>query len=458
MSSAARSSPWSSAALGRAAIYVLPAASVLVATLVFLGPGVHKPVMAARVRGLPADGGHAVALRVEVVRCLHDVVENGGAHELLVEGSAPGQALRAWHGQSGPDGIAEVRLEAGAPVRGPVAVGVSSLSPKPTVLAAGEIPLSRAPAPLVVPASLVGSVRGDLGIRVDVSRGILAAPFPEVIRVLVSPAGLSVPLGTRADVELSGLGLEAAPSKATTDERGAAAFRVKALAHQVELVVEARAGDKTAHWEGALPVLPGAMWLSLPGPLGGSLALLSPVPRERAYISFWSEEGRVAGAVVPLARDVQGFHAGEVAVPKLPSARVLYAVVAGDAHEQGSGTVAWPIVPSEGVVTPQHMTMLLDGLPAAQDREKQRTWATRKTGLVLIGAAALAEVLLLLLQGRASQRRLEAHLEEASGPMPEADRARLMGAAREHPLLRALTAVTLVGLAFAMVAALSTFR
>jgi hypothetical protein len=147
-----------------------------------------------------------------------------------------------------------------------------------------------------------------------------------------------------------------------------------------------------------------------------------------------------------------------VKVPDLPSARVLYAVVAGDAHEQGSGTVAWPILPPEGAATPQPMAMLLDGLPAAQEREKQRAWATRKTGLVLIGAAALAEVLLLLLQSRASQRRLEAHLQDASTAMPEADRARLMGAAREHPLLRALTAVTLVGLAFAMVAALSTFR
>ncbi len=42
--------------------------------------------------------------------------------------------------------------------------------------------------------------------------------------------------------------------------------------------------------------------------------------------------------------------------------------------------------------------------------------------------------------------------------MPEADRARLLGAAREHPALRALLAASLVGLAFAMVAALSTFR
>jgi hypothetical protein len=33
-----------------------------------------------------------------------------------------------------------------------------------------------------------------------------------------------------------------------------------------------------------------------------------------------------------------------------------------------------------------------------------------------------------------------------------------MNSAREHPLLRALLAVALVGLAFALVAALTTFR
>jgi hypothetical protein len=433
------------------ATFVLPTASVLVAALVFLGPGGLRPVLAGRVHGRPADGGHAVALRVEVVKCLHDVVESGGSHELLVEASAPGQTLRAWHGESGPDGIAEVRLEASVPVRGRVAVTMTAVAPKPKLLAGGEIPLSRAPPALVQLASLPGAARGDLAIRVDAGRGVLAAPFPEVLQVVVSPAG-------RAEVELSGLGIDVAPPNLTTDERGAAMFRVKALAHQVELTVQARAGDKTGRWEGALPVLPGALWLSPPAPSGGPLALLSPVPRERAYVSFWSEEGRVAGAVVPLARDALGFHAGEVKAPDLPSAKVVYAVVAGDPLEQGAGTVAWPLVPPDGAATAQPMAMLLDGLPAAQEREQLRAWATRRTGLVLIGAAAVAEVLLLLLQSRASQRRLEAHLREASGAMSEADQAQVMGSAREHPLLRALTAVTLVGLGFAMVAALSTFR
>ena len=464
MSFAGRSLPWSGASLGRAATFVLPTASVLIAALVFLGPGALRYTVGARVRGAPAEGGRALALRIEVVRSLYDVNESAGVHDLLVEATAPGQTLRAFHGATGPDGIADVRLEAGAPLRGPVAIGVTAVAKKQKLLAAGEVPLRR-PAPVFAQLGrLAGTVHGDLEIQVDAARGILAAPFPEVLRVHVSPKGLEGgPLGARAEVELTGVGFDAAPAKLTTDERGTGAFRVTALAHQVELGVAVRAGDKSARWEGTLPVVPGAMWLSPPPAAGsprrpGPMALLSPAPRERAYVSFWTEEGRVGGAVVPMSRDAQGFYGGEVEAPDQPAARVLYATVAGDPVEQGSGTVAWPLRPAEGAVTPQPLALLLDGMPAAQDREKQRAWGARRTGLFLIGAAALAEVLLLLAQSRASQRQLEAHLSEASGTLPEADRALLLGAAREHPVLRALLAVALVGLAFALVAALSTFR
>ena len=233
---------------------------------------------------------------------------------------------------------------------------------------------------------------------------------------------------------------------------------MRALDHHVELVVQARAGDKSARWEGTLPVIPGAMWLGPPAAPGGPFPLISPARRDRAYVSFWTEEGRVAGAVVPLAKDALGFFAGEVKAPDVPGSRVLYAALAGDPLERGSGSVGWPIQPPEGAVEPHRLTLLLDGLPVALEREKQRAWATRRSGLVLIGAAALAEVLLLLLQGRASQRKLDAHLIEASETLPEADRAKLLRAGREHPALHALTAVSLVGLAFAMVAALSSFR
>jgi hypothetical protein len=451
MSSAGRSSPGRGAAIARAATFVLPTVSVLVAALVFVGPGARRPAAAARVRGLPADGARVLALRVEVIESLYDVVDAGGDQELLVEGSAPGQTLRAWHGHTGPDGIAEVRLEGSAPVRDPVALSIVSLARRPKLLAGGEIALGKPavldgasasdprpkPRPLAEALAqrghLEGTVHGDLAIRVEATRGFLAAPFPEVLRVRVSPLGDDGPLGAPAAVELSGAGLTAVPDKLTADERGVATFQLTALAHQVELGVAVRSGDKSARWEGTLPVVPGAIWISPTPSASGARAVLAPAPRDHAYVSFWSEEGRVAGAVVPLARDAQGFYAGELSVPDLPAARVLFASVAGDPLEQGAGTIAWPIQPAEGAVTPRPLALLLDGLPGALDRETQRAWVTRRAGL-------------------------EAHLAEASGPMPAADRARLLGAAREYPLLRAALAVALVGLGFALVAALATFR
>ena len=190
MSSAGRSSPWSGAAVGRAATFVLPTASVLVAALVFLGPGALRPAFAVRVYGAPADGARSLALRLATVKSLYDVDEPAGTQDLLVEASAPGQTLRAWHGPTAPDdGTAEARLEGSAPLRGPVAIGVTALGAKPRLLAAGEIPLKLADPAFVKLGRLQGTTRGDLSIHVDALRGFLASPFPETLRVQVSPPG-----------------------------------------------------------------------------------------------------------------------------------------------------------------------------------------------------------------------------------------------------------------------------
>src|SRR4051812_31935480 len=100
--------------IGRLATYVLPALSVLVAALVFLGPGSLQWGLGARVRGAPGEGARAAALRVELVRSRYDVIDGAGARKIEVTASAPGQSLGAWRGMTGPDGIAEVRLEARA--------------------------------------------------------------------------------------------------------------------------------------------------------------------------------------------------------------------------------------------------------------------------------------------------------------------------------------------------------
>ena len=471
MSSAARSDPppgpphgagREAQGLARVATYGIPTFSVAVAALVFLGPGARRAVLGARVLGQPVEGSRGVALRVETVRSLLAVVEATAVPDLIVRATAPGQELTPFRGASGADGIAEVRLEADAPITGPIAVRIEAADGgRPRLLAEGLLQTGPPPRIDVEEAAIHGAARGEIAVRVEASRGWLAAPFPETLRVSVASDG--APYGLPAEITLSGAGMEITPPELTTDGRGRASFQVKALGHHVDLVVEAKAGAHAGRWEGTLPVVPGAIWLD-PSGAAGALSLVSPAPRERAYGALWTDRGRGAGAVVPLARDDFGFFRGSVPLAAPEGATIAVATVAGDTRERGSGTVAWPLRPSEGAAQPPPVPSLLDGVPAAVARDALRAWGARRVGLTLIGAAALAEIVLLLLLSRASQRRLEAHItaassaQEGSLALPDADRAKLMEAAREHPLLRLLLAVALLVLAFAMVAALATFR
>lgn len=472
--------------VGRAAL-VIPSIAAFVTAAVLLGPGATRPAIGARLRGAPIEGGRVVALRLEAIKRFYGVDEGVALTGLKLEATAGGQALETWTGETGSDGIAEVRLSASAPVHGPLEVRIAREGA--ALLGQGTIPLRRG-APVfatlgtiqgtvvaAAPAGGLGPTPGDLSIRVDATRGVLAAPFPATLRVSIGEAEDSR-TSVRAELEISALGAElspdggvtaASPLKLSTDARGLAELTVKPLAHQVELTILARATEKSARWVGSLPVTPGALWIAPPGKPDAPMVITSPSPRERAYLSFFSEEGRVFGAVVALSRDPQGFFQAEVTPVLPPSPRILYVTVAGDPLEQGLGTVAFPLHPSEGAVAPRPLELLFDGVPAAEVREKVRAWTARRAGLMVVGAAAVLSMLLILLRSRQAQRRLDAHLiaastakrEDGAGeapPLSGGDRAKLLAAAREQPVLRALIAAAVVGLAFSVMAAVSAFR
>jgi hypothetical protein len=259
----------------------------------------------------------------------------------------------------------------------------------------------------------------------------------------------------------------------------------------VELSLAVTAGEgKRGTWEGILPVVPGGVWLER-APEGEAargastspeIRVVSPAPKRQVYLSIIGDQGRVFGAVIPLAPDGAGFYAGRVRADLPAGARTLQVTLAGDPFEQGAGTVAWPLVPPEGTAEIQRVELLLDGLPGAEIRERARASAARRAAAILVGAAAIFEVLLLLLRSRASQRALEKHLAGASGvpdadtqrpgepppgeareprgpaPLSAADRERLLASARDHPVLWALAFSALVGLGFALVLAFATLR
>jgi hypothetical protein len=446
---------------GRLITYVVPIAAVLITVLVLLGPGSARPALSVRVFGLPVTGGTTLALRIAGTSRLHGAEISAPLDDVLVEAYDGATALAPARGPLLPPyGVGEVVLHASAPLSGPLMLRVRHGE---HVLAEGPVPL-RPPKPLQRRSGEIrGTTSGALSaMRVFATRGQLAAPFEDALRI-------EIPGAADVTIEGSAPGAEITPDRVTTDARGTAFLRVKPLAHLVELALSARAPDgRAGRWEGLLPVKAGATWLDR-SRMPEALVLVSPAPHDRVYVSFLADEGRIFGAIVPLVRDPEGFFRGELALTVPAARRAAAIVVSDDTRELAAGTVAWPLEPPEGAVEPPELDLLLDGLPDAFLREAERAARARRAALQVVGASALFEILLLFLRSRRAQRKLDDGLADAAGaqgepgsglevPVAEADRKQILAAAREHPALRVALAVALVLLAFAVVAAMATFR
>ena len=451
--------------LGRLATYVVPAASVTVTALVLFGPGSPNPAPFVRVRGVPVAGGRTLALRLEGARRLFGVDDVAALEGVTVEVEDGEAKLAPKTITLGPDGVGEVSIEKETPLVGPLDVRV--LHGK-TVLAAGTVPLRAAPPPNAAAVEVAGVSSGYYRFFVRPRRDKLVSPFPEILDVSVglpehvSPFHQSF---ARITLSLTALGASITPKENETDEHGAASFTVTPLAHHVELTIAARDPDgHEGRWEGLLPVRPGAIWLD--PDLRSGLVFVSPVPRDRIYVSVVTDAGRILGAVVPVTRDDAGFFRGRL--DRAPPADLAQVIVSGDPSERGDATVAWPLTSPSAAVPAPRLELLLDGAGAAETREHARASAARRAAIFLVAIAALAEILLILVRTRSSQRALEANLaeavsldtsDEAGATVPAEDRARVVAAAREgRPALRIALAITLVALGFALVAALSTFH
>jgi hypothetical protein len=458
--------------LHRLAVYVVPTAAVATVAFVLLGPGARRAAVGVRVHGVPADGTSVLALRLVGVQRLSGVDDAVPVDGLTVTASAGGQAVPPWSGATDADGVAEARLEAAAPLHGPVDVVVKRGE---VVLAEGRIALGRTARHSFQLGTIRGAQRGDLFIRVDAVRGLFAAPFADVADVQVLLPG-GAPAGAGVEVKAELTGGNVTPESAQTDARGMVRFLIEPLAQTVDLAIDATAAGsaqgagpgKTGHWEGALPVGTGTIWLDASRwEAERALRLVAPTKRSAAYLSVYGENGRVFGAVVPLARDERGLFGGSVTLPELRQPRLLYAVVAADPLEQGAGTAAWPVTPAVGAPTAVPLQTLLDGLPAADRRESGRVVRARRGGMLVLGIAMLLEVALLLFGARASRQRLETHLDRAlaapdaggePAAMGNAERASVVARSSDSAMYRTVAYASLVILAFSIIAALATLR
>ncbi|MBK8256505.1 MAG: hypothetical protein IPK82_28030 [Polyangiaceae bacterium] len=438
-------------------LYVTPTLAVCATAMLVLGPGRERPAIGARVWGIPAPGSKAFALRIETVEREFGADRTLPVENLTVEVSQPGKILGSWQGSSGPDGIAEALVPLTEPL--PAQTDIAITRGK-TWLARGPIHTTVA-SPLAFERHAVeGITQGDLAIRVEVDRGVLAAPFWADLVIAVSRGGEpALNASVRGVIEGAEVGSKG--PTCVTDGKGKCTLQIRPMWHAVDLKVQAESDtdpvdtvpQAKGSWEGVLPVKPGALWLS------PDLSLVvSPVPRPRVYVSALTSAGRAAGWAVDLKRTDTGLFEAPLDAEAIKRIGATAVTVAGDPQEQGAGTVTWPAQGGGQVTAAPRVEMLFDGVPFAENLEKKRAGKARLASVGVVFAAGILEAVLLVLHSRAMQAALSAHLARASETAEDAAAASKMTASAATRAFTLVAAVGLVLLAFGAVAAFAMVR
>ncbi len=377
----------------RRLLYFVPAIATLVATYALLGPGRGRPIIGCRVFVADDAEGRVRSARLEVVEKL-------GAYE---EPRSVGRVTATLDGRSvfegavGDDGLVELRFEGTAGAR---RIEVRSDARE---LVSGEVASTRFD-PRRVGATMPGGTKGPVAIRVELPRGTLSPPFAEDLRVVARTASGAPAIGA-AKIEAEG----AEPASVTLplDHEGVATLHLVPIAQTVELTVTVDAGGAPSTWAGELPVSIGSVWLD-PRSTRAHLELAVRAPHEEAFVSLHDARGRFGGITIPLRAAPDGFYRGDADITA-PAEGPLTAVVATDPEERGLTTIAWPIDPKERTQIPAPLRRALDGLPAAEERERTRVGRVNRITAGFLAAAALLEIALLVLESRRTRRDLATH-------------------------------------------------
>jgi hypothetical protein len=330
--------------IARVVMLAIPAVAITLTAAVLLGPGATRPALGARIYGATAPAPAKVALRVLTMTSLYGVEEVAGVGDVLLDEDGH----EVWSG---------VITKAG--------VGDPSFTPRSSqpeiairldqrVLVHGKLDLSK-PHPLAIEGvrSLEGPTRGELQVQVSAKVSPFAVSFPGVLFVDVNEPG-GEPIA--AEVKISAPG---ATITETLSKELRKTYAILPQFHVVNIEVDATANDKTGHWEGSLPIVPGAM--SLEETSDHRQRVVAPVLRERAFLSFWSRDGRIAGGSVPLYVAENGQTvSGPFDIARWASGAVAV-TISSDPLEQSIGTMTWPL--ESGSATPPELELLLDGMP-----------------------------------------------------------------------------------------------
>jgi len=276
-------------------------------------------------------------------------------------------------------------------------------------LASGEIASASTWGGASRSARLIGQSSGDLQVALYAHRGIFAAPFRDELVAEVK-RGESPVAGARLTIHADAANLDGAlpdgTARAVTDGNGRARIGIKPLTHTLEVDIAAEGpGGASGGFDAVLPVVPGAMWLDPAEVERGILQVTSPVPREIAYATLASGSARLWGGIVPLDSNSLGFAVGSIELPKVDDdgTSPLWLTLSSDPRGSGAGTVGWPIArPASTAHEPFASDerafrdkLLLDGMPAAEERDAARRRRARTLSAVALGAAAVLEGIFL---------------------------------------------------------------
>jgi hypothetical protein len=410
----------------RRLLLALPAVAVGIVLWAVLTAGWARPVDVARVVGGPTRGSTTLSWLLRVEHVANGQRQPSPERPIRLELHS-GTLRAGWSGSTDASGHAEARIELTQPLALDPwvrieATDTGALLAEGTATLTGE---SWRTGTREQGGWLPGQQQGELWLRVAPAEGTLAVPFAtELVIEVTSGAALdSAPGGLVSGAQpvagipiaLELVGAERSPDSATpvTGADGRARVGVRPLEHAVVLRAwvpgAAAAAPARGQWYGALHVTPGALHASLEGT---RLAVRSPIPRDRAYVSLVDRERRLAGYSLELSPDSEGGASANLELaPELlarASNEALFAVVSSEPDKRSASAVGWPLAPRAQPALTFDVAdrLLLDGSEGVLARERQERLGRRQLAaalLVLVGGLMLAAFALELRRPRAQR-------------------------------------------------------
>lgn len=399
--------------MSRAWSLALPLVTVLVVTYAVLIAGAPRTVLGARVYGGPTEGASRLSLRVIALQREGEretPIWNGPLSVRVTAAGSPTVTVsvaRARHG------VAELLVPLQRPAQGPVRLELRDGSG--TLLARGDVGLdlaSWAKRARRRGGWIRGRGDGKLVLSIAPGRGAFVVGAKDPLWIRVERSGVPAP-GVTLTVSADGAHVSP-PAALISDARGEARLDLEPVELNPSVRVEARsANGETGLIDSGLPVVPGGFHVQR---TATGVRIECAAPREEAFFSVVSERARSAGGVVALTANARGGCVGDAELPQLTAPS--WFVVSSELDLNSAATIGWPL--QEGL-EPAHTfdvadALLLDGLPAAFEREQTRRSRVRWLSAGFIALAFALSVVQLVARVRAADRDISRHLRQGLEP------------------------------------------